>query len=397
MIVYTGNAFNAILFSAAKGTNYMFFEKEQYFLSQNKECIILKWFELLDKRIPGIYRFMDWETDANQFFLLMTEFDIPADIHPYLNQTSISMESSDQLNVTIDHLLISAQCWCDSFFNVLSRYDNPESALECSEILISRHNIFLRKISELYLQNSIRTIKEKDIKIDKLHLDRLNIIGKMASSMAHEIRNPLTSIGGFLKLIRNNINSGNHAQLIKYIDIIDDEFFMINMQITGFLSFSKNSMIEEKNKEISALQIIEDTLTLLNPRLINDNIEIQFSDESNSIICVQKIAIQQVISNIISNAIEALNTIDYPKKIKILSSRDDENTYIKIINNGPKIAAELRESLFDPFISDKEEGTGLGLAICKEIMTKNNGRIDFISDDNETTFILSFSNQPTMF
>jgi signal transduction histidine kinase len=229
-----------------------------------------------------------------------------------------------------------------------------------------------------------------------MHEDRLNLIGKMASSMAHEIRNPLTSIGGFLKLIRINIQKGNLLKLIDYINIIDSEFDKINMQITGFLSFSKNRAMEEKNIEISTLQIVNATLSLLNPRLINDNIDLKVDEENNNIICIQKIAIQQVISNIVNNAIDALNSVDYHRKIRIYFNQDDQYNYINIVNNGPKIPGRMRDSLFLPFVTDKDDGTGLGLAICKEIMAKNNGEIYFKSNNEQTSFILSFSKLTVM-
>jgi PAS domain S-box-containing protein len=242
-----------------------------------------------------------------------------------------------------------------------------------------------------------KLMKEQDVIIDKLHEDRLNLIGKMASSMAHEIRNPLTSIAGFLKLIRQNILNRGQTQLLKYIDVIDDEFDAINMQITGFLSFSRNKAFEEKKIDISVTSLINSTLFLLIPRLNSENINFTTYMIENCTINAQKISIQQVLSNIISNAIDALITVNYQRELKILCNEDGEYIYISIINNGPKIPQELRESLFLPFMTNKENGTGLGLAICKEIMEKNNGRIDFYTNDEETCFRLSFSKQLILF
>jgi PAS domain S-box-containing protein len=252
------------------------------------------------------------------------------------------------------------------------------------------------KVEEFRLLKE-KLLKEQDVIIDKLHEDRLNLIGKMASSMAHEIRNPLTSIAGFLKLIRQNILNRGQTQLLKYIDVIDDEFEAINMQITGFLSFSRNKAFEEKKIDISVTSLINSTLFLLIPRLNSENIELKTNILENCIINAQKISIQQVLSNIISNAIDALITVNYQRELNINCEEDDEYIYIKIINNGPKIPEEIRESMFLPFMTNKENGTGLGLAICKEIMEKNNGRIDFYSNDQETSFRLSFSKQLILF
>jgi two-component system, sporulation sensor kinase D len=92
-----------------------------------------------------------------------------------------------------------------------------------------------------------------------------------------------------------------------------------------------------------------------------------------------------------------LITVKYQRELKIICNEDKESIYISIINNGPQISQEIRDSMFLPFMTDKENGTGLGLAICKEIMEKNNGKIDFKSSDEETKFTLSFNKQAVMF
>jgi two-component system, sporulation sensor kinase D len=371
------------------------FEKELSYLIQNKESIIFLRNEILSKQFPDFYPYIGFEEATNQYFLFMTEFHIPAEIH--LSLDWLFKWVTQHVKITMHHLLASAQSWMDAFMNFLFKYENTKTALECSHVLMSRQNIFLRLISEIYLQKSVEIIEEKDVKIDKLHNDRLSLIGKMASSMAHEIRNPLTSIAGFLKLIRRNILNGNQAQLLGYIDVIDDEFDLINMQIVGFLSFSKNGVAEEKYIEISSMQLVHETLALLYPRLLNDDINLVLHVECNCVIHVQKIPIQQVLSNIISNAIDALNTVHYQREIKIFCSQDEEYTYIHVVNNGPEIPNEMKNSLFLPFVTAKENGTGLGLAICKEIMIKNNGGIDFKSNADDTSFILSFSKQLMIF
>ncbi|MCL6603205.1 MAG: HAMP domain-containing histidine kinase [Paenibacillus sp.] len=240
------------------------------------------------------------------------------------------------------------------------------------------------------LSQSFERMREN---LDKLHDDRLNLIGKMASCMAHEIRNPLTSIAGFLKLIRYDVLNGRQGQtqLERYLDVIDDEFKTINMQITGFLSFSRNNAFEEEKIEISANELIHSTLYLLNPRLSNENINLQFIGGESTYFIIQKISIQQVISNIVSNAIDALISVKTDRMITIECVENEECVCIHIMNNGPEIPEALKNSLFQPFITNKESGTGLGLAICREIMIKNNGKIEFHSNDKETNFMLSFN------
>jgi two-component system, sporulation sensor kinase D len=364
---------------------------ELLLIKDNKNLVILNWFENLNAEFDRLLIFSDFEEPMNNFFDLMLQIDVPIEAYPNLDMILEFLGTPFRAEERINHILICFHYWSTTILDVLLRYENPQLKLESIKYILSRQNIVLGKVIRTYTPLSLHIIEEKTTKIDKLHDDRLNLIGKMASSMAHEIRNPLTSIGGFLKLIRQNIVNRSQTQLLKYIDVIDDEFDVINMHITGFLSFSRNKVLEEKKIEISVSQLVNSTLFLLYPRLTSDNINLEFNDGENCIINVQKVSVQQVISNIINNAIDELITVDYKREISILYNQDENNTYILIINNGRKIPMEMRDSLFEPFITTKEDGTGLGLAICKEIMTKNNGTIDFISNDETTRFILSFS------
>jgi two-component system, sporulation sensor kinase D len=369
----------------------MSLEKVLLFINDHKATVIFNWFENINAEFDNLLIFSNFEEHMNNFFDVMIQIEVPIDANPNLDMILDFLGTPFMAEESVNHILICFHYWSKTILDVLLKYENPKLALESMKFISSRQTILLGKVMRTYTPLSHRIIEEKAPKTGNLHDDRLNLIGKMASSMAHEIRNPLTSIGGFLKLIRQNIVNRSQTQLLKYIDVIDDEFDVINMHITGFLSFSRNKVLEEKKIQISVSQLVNSTLFLLNPRLTSDNINFVFNDGDNCVINVQKVSVQQVISNIISNAIDELIKVDYKREIMILTNQDEKNTYIHIINNGRKIPVAMRDSLFEPFITTKEDGTGLGLAICREIMTKNNGRIDFISNDEKTSFTLSFS------
>jgi two-component system, sporulation sensor kinase D len=366
------------------------YTQEREYLLEQKEQLLSIWFLSFNRHFPDQYSFEFVEQSANLYFNYMIDLDIPAEDHPAFAYIPVWCDMLGDTERTLSNILVACQCWIEAFIEILSQYKDSQLAINFIKVVLARHGLCEKKFCEVFWHKSLNLIKEKDKKIINLHDDRINLIGKMASSMAHEIRNPLTSIGGFLKLIRNSIQNGSVQQMLKYMDFINYEFDMIHMQITGFLSFSKNRAIEEKMVEIHTSQLIDITLALLEPRIKNENIDLDVHNELTCLILAQKISIQQVISNIICNAIDALIAVDYPKKIRIICSQDEEHVYIHIINNGPEIPDNLKDSLFFPFVSDKVQGTGLGLAICKEIMVKNNGTIDFTSTEHETCFILSF-------
>jgi len=245
--------------------------------------------------------------------------------------------------------------------------------------------------TEINRQYARLELIKRENDMTELHEDRLSLIGKMAASMAHEIRNPLTSIKGFLKLIRVNIPADASPNIEKYINIIESEFENIHMQITGLLSFSKKQIIEESFSYLSANQLLHSMISLLSPRLINENVELSVNEREVFHIHGQKVALQQVISNILNNGIDALAmNQDREKRMRIEIYSDERASYISISNNGPEIPQEVRGVLFRPFTTTKKDGTGLGLAICKQIMEKNNGDISFESGPEETTFTLIF-------
>ncbi|WP_197081122.1 sensor histidine kinase [Gordoniibacillus kamchatkensis] len=295
--------------------------------------------------------------------------------------------------VPVVHALHGSHLLREAVIQILSPYDHDRAEIcDVMAAIRSRVDSFDRAVVHFYWEYASLKMKEQDRRLDELHEDKINLIGKMAASMAHEIRNPLTSIKGFISLMRGQLSEQSLEHVGKYMDIIENEFENIQMQITGFLSFSKKRVIEEESSDIALGQLIESVLVLVKPRMINENIDLAVDIQCDVLLHVQKVPIQQVLSNLINNGIDALKDKHDGKTMRIYSRQDEKRTYVMIANNGPEIPRELRDSLFEPFVTSKLDGTGLGLAICKQIMKKNNGDIDFVSDKYETTFILSFLN-----
>jgi len=377
--IRAGRRFNM---SFAKELNYLFAQKEQIFSS---------WFASINENCPDFYSFSDLNKQVGLFFQFSTELDDPIENHALFDTIPEWCRKSIDEDLPISHVLISSHCWRNAIIEVLYTYDGSSSTLKLIIMLLTRQDAFDKKVCEAYWQLSKKIITDKDAKINEIHEDRIQLIGKMASSMAHEIRNPLTAIRGFLKLIRTNISMDLSNKVGHYIGIIENEFESINMQITGFLSFSRNRKIEEVILEYPVSKVVESTLSLLNPRIISEDIDLTTVYERDFLFMVQKTAIQQVLSNVINNAVDALMTAnDDEKKISIVCQEDDRQFYVIIVNNGPEIPEKMRSDMFQPFVTGKEHGTGLGLAICKEIMHRNNGDITFRSTEKETTFTLSF-------
>jgi signal transduction histidine kinase len=311
--------------------------------------------------------------------------------HPIQQQVPHWCQFLAKKNIPFVHSLHSTHHWREALQETVLQMDpKPDVPLPAIMQIHSRIDAFERWVCDGYWNLTRSVLAEKDQKITELHDDRLNLIGKMAASMAHELRNPLTAIGGFLKPLRSNLPPEALTKVGKYIDVIQNEFENFQMQITGFLSFSKKRIIDEPFVIITTRQLVDSVLSMIRPRLVSENIHLEISPECDISLLVQKVAMQQVLSNLLNNGIDALSTTPSPKRIRIRCYEDEAAYYLSVTNNGPEIPEDVKETIFTPFVTSKMDGTGLGLTICKQIMAKNNGDITFTSDAKETNFILSF-------
>jgi signal transduction histidine kinase len=356
----------------------------------HKATLSKRWLQEVREIYPDLP--LDSDENIDNYLNYIMNLEIPADDHPIFNSIpKWSKISLDRYNY-IEYILITTNIWRKIILETVEKVaiENEITIYQLIKKYIFRMDLFEKHARENYWNLTRNVLLEKDKQINELHSERLTLIGKMAASMAHEIRNPLTSIQGFLKLIKQNISSKENQKIANYLKIIDDEFESINMQITGFLSFSRNREHDESYDNISLIQIINSVLSMLNPRLIQEDVLFVKKFKKDKMIRVQKKGIQQVISNLLNNAVDALLEVSHKKEITLSMKEDEDNVYLYISNNGPKISDEIKDLLFTPFVTNKSSGTGLGLTICKQIMQKNDGDILFDTNEKETSFILSF-------
>ncbi|PZE21345.1 sensor histidine kinase [Paenibacillus xerothermodurans] len=345
------------------------------------------WLSNVSERLPDRFDTIELYQQGTAYFTYITDLHIPAELHPALHSAVNWYIQSDQKEIQYFQIMYSSHSWRRALLEVGELW----LTVSLLKQLFARIDYFEMEVCRSFRQHEVVRFKQRDVAMDELHEDRMNLVGKMAASMAHEIRNPLTSIKGFLKLLRSGIQNKVVDKPLKYLDFIEHECDNIHMQVTGFLSFSKKPIMEEELVSISVKQVLEHNLSLLGPRLINENVDLTLSVPAETTLLVQKLAIQQVLSNLLNNGIDALTALKSERKIHISAYEDANHVYIEVSNNGPRIPAALQKTIFNPFVTDKANGTGLGLAICKQIMAKNHGDISFTSNDTETSFLLTFA------
>lgn len=213
-------------------------------------------------------------------------------------------------------------------------------------------------------------------------LDRLNLVGEMAASIGHEVRNPLTTVRGFLQLLA--LKKSNVHQR-KYYKLMIDELDRANSIITEYLSLAKNKTIQLKLQNLN--DIIVNLLPLLNANAAIVDVIIETKLKNLPEIYLDYGAISQLVLNIVSNGIEAMPS---GGRLTLETYVEQNNVILTIKDQGTGIPPDLHFRIGEPFVTTKEKGTGLGMAVCYSICAKHNAKIHFETGETGTTFIISF-------
>jgi diguanylate cyclase (GGDEF)-like protein/PAS domain S-box-containing protein len=208
--------------------------------------------------------------------------------------------------------------------------------------------------------------------------EKLAVVGELAAGVAHEIRNPMTTIKGFIQLFQQGIIKQ------EFLDIIFSEFNRIEDILKEFINLAKPQDIQLKLANLKT--ILKDVETLLESEANLKNVQIHqecLQQQLPQIMCDVN-QLKQVFINLVKNSIEAITNRGF---INIQASIEKENVLIKIEDNGIGISEERLKRLGEPFFSNKEKGTGLGLMLCFRIISQHNGTITVKSIENKGTTV----------
>ena len=210
-------------------------------------------------------------------------------------------------------------------------------------------------------------------------LDRLNLIGEMAAGIAHEIRNPMTTVYGFLQVAKGNQISN------EFIDLMLDELKRANSIITEFLNLAKNKVSDKKMQNVNT--IIQALFPLIQAEATRASKQVDLQLSQCLDIFVDEKEIRQLILNIALNGLDAMSS---GGKLTIMTYIEERAVVLKIKDQGSGMSAEVLEKIGTPFFTTKEQGTGLGLAICYSIAKRHGAHIDVETGENGTTFSIPF-------
>ncbi|MEO2077426.1 MAG: histidine kinase N-terminal domain-containing protein [Bacillus sp. (in: firmicutes)] len=355
------------------------------FFQQNKEKLVQEWEDSIVINHKDPFKMKIRENGEALLNVILTMHKVSNDeLLEIIKKIAIEVSEERVLaHINIGDFVYNVNLGRTILYGYLSKTGISWSELQES---INKINFcfdkFLYYAVSHYSEAKNKIIEEKTMFIDSTHQDRLTLLGQMTSSFIHEFRNPLTSVQGFIQLLKADYPN------MRYLDIISSELDQLNFRISQFLLLSKKELIGKEKIDFKLNQLIDEVLNFLYPSILDGKVKIKRDLSKDFTLNGYADEIRQVFINIIFNAIDVLNHHEVDSPTIEISSWVENNEQIKIniSNNGPAIPAELRKTIFEPFFTTKKLGTGLGLFVCKEIIEKHKGELSCDSSLDKTTF-----------
>jgi len=282
------------------------------------------------------------------------------------------------------------------FYDVLTRIEAGESVTFRNSLSGSVQLLLFRATAIKSGEKTVKLISVQDIR-QELDEKELESYQKLISILTHEIMNSIAPMTSVSKTLVNFYVKGGAPVTT---DAIDDTIISTTVQGLRLIEEQGNGLVSFVNSYRRLIKIpapvfqqfavddwLEQLTILFSERLRSDHIELEIDvEKSLAEIYADKNLINQVVVNLITNAIDALQQIEGQRKIRIeLSANRDNRVFIRISNNGPAIPAEIQEKIFIPFYTTKENGSGIGLSLSRQIMRSLKGSLSVVSNEKENT------------
>jgi signal transduction histidine kinase len=244
-----------------------------------------------------------------------------------------------------------------------------------------------------YLRNLMSDVNDTRSRLERsrnqlLLAEKLASVGKLAASVAHEIRNPLTAMKMWLFSIRETV-PGN-AEVDRKLGIVAEEIARLESVLHNFLEFSRPLTLDCRPQSVAA--VIDQTVELLGPRFCSGGIRIVYAPPAAlPPVMADADQLKQVLLNLLGNAQDAMDG-GGEIRIQLAAEKDAEGrpmVVVRISDTGPGMPPDIQQRLFEPFFTTKDNGTGLGLCIVAQVMARHGGGLVLeTSSERGTTFAI---------
>jgi nitrogen fixation/metabolism regulation signal transduction histidine kinase len=350
--------------------------------------------EFKNIRIDKEIQFHFLKTMIEHIKIALFSFDENGNIQ-FINKTASLL-----LNVKENHNIIKIKNADTKLYKLIKNLKSEENELIKLKINDTLQHLSVHATEIKTYNNTIKLISFQNIK-QELEYQELESWQKLIRVLTHEIMNSVTPISSLSNAINETLDEtkGDKNQLS---NISDDDFTdiisslkTIETRSKGLLKFVSSykqlTRIPKPDiKEINLVELLNHCGTLLNQKFNELNIDFRIQSESDVITCFADYdQIEQVIINLLINAIDAVKSIRNPEiEIKVIS-KDQNKCQIIISDNGIGIDTETLEKIFIPFYTTKKEGSGIGLSLSRQILRLHKGSINVNSEKNKgTKFIL---------
>jgi two-component system, sporulation sensor kinase B len=223
-------------------------------------------------------------------------------------------------------------------------------------------------------------IERSKMKEEILRSEKLNTLGELAASIAHEIRNPLTVVKGFLQLMQKE----EKGKYYEYLTLVLNELGRAEGIINDYLNFAKPKF--EKIEEFSITEVLTEVSALLEPLATKQGVQLLTPlDEEEFILHTDRNQLKQALVNLIKNAIEATSE---GGQVTLKYKQENNNASISISDNGKGMTSEQLTRIGTLFYTTKEKGTGLGTSVSLRIIETMNGKVTYSSKLGEGTEVI---------
>jgi len=245
-------------------------------------------------------------------------------------------------------------------------------------------DLVTERTQELQVANDLLTqevFDRKRAEIEMARLDGLNLIGEMAASISHEVRNPMTTVKGFLQLLRPKQAPRDQ----EFFDLMIEELDRANSMLEEFLSISRTKRTLFECHNIN--DIVTSTLPLFQADAYNNDqlLTIELNKVPDLQLNLQEI--RQLLLNLVRNGLEAMSS---GGQLRVKTFSTNREVVLAVSDEGHGMERAILEKLGTPFFTTKDKGTGLGLAVCYGIVSRHNGTISVESSPKGSIFSVHF-------
>lgn len=291
----------------------------------------------------------------------------------------------DVYDVKISDLMPEILLFKDGEYNIVSRAEGCFQRADGSDLILGYAStpVFDRKGNDVGLLVTFQDLTVlKKTEIDLQRADRLAAVGRLASGMAHEIRNPLASISGSIQLLLEDEKVNPEDRHLMGIVVREAE--RLSDLLTDFLLFARPKLPEPEEVDVSL--VLDELSELLSSDARFDNVRIIRNYRKGILFNLDRAQIRQALWDLAVNGVEAMGGGGV-----LCLGASSENSCLYVEDSGPGISNDVRGQIFDPFFSTKEKGTGLGLATVYSIVESHGGTLEVVEGkDGGARFNLYF-------